>query len=513
MNGGNLPSDFAERYKTGPYIVAIYQDDPFEYRYEVEPDIQPALEPIIERIKARLEGHCLLDDHGAIPKLQGLIESRMALARSLLKEMRVDREAQKKVTQLAAFKSLHLDNILPLLIDDRVEEIFLDCPSKPIYIDHRKWGRCRTNIVLPPDEISAIKTRLCSESGYSLDISSPSLKTEVLTNFFHARFTVDIAPLAYSGLHLDVRKLRLLYFTLPELIANGSITAEACAYLYYCLVRRRNICVIGEPNAGKTTLINALDILTPPHWRKLTIEDVIESIPQSGLGFHQVRFKVAPMESITAASSDKGKEVVKLLHRAPDYIYLGEIQTPEHSRAMFHALSCGLRGLETCHALSPKQALRRWVLHHRVQSTCIYDLDTIVCMSRMKTYGPNDRKVVRICEVDEPSNREGLLLRENPVVFRDTFLWDPFSGQLKLVGNPFDSPVLRGIRRVEAITSTSFKREFSAYVKIFKLLSSRGVFSVDKNVEIFRNINIERMRRDGEGLNWSGIVEMVGQLF
>ena len=47
---------------------------------------------------------------------------------------------------------------------------------------------------------------------------------------------------------------------------------------------------------GKTTLMNALDTLTPRHWRKITIEDVVESIDQSELGFHQVRFKVDPFE-------------------------------------------------------------------------------------------------------------------------------------------------------------------------------------------------------------------------
>ena len=499
-----------EEYSVGPYKIVIREGDGCEPHYTVRPDTEPGLEPAIEEVRRRLEEHA--PSNPGVPKLQQLIESRLSLARRLLSEEgRLDGEGLK-VAQLATFRSLRLDGIFPLLLDDEVEEIFLDHPREELYVDHRRWGRCRTNLSLSEDEISAIKTRLCSESGFALDPSTPSLKTEVLTEFFHARFSVDVPPLAYGGLHMDIRKLRLRHFTLPELIANGTITTEACAYLYYCLVRRQNICVVGEPDAGKTTLINALDILTPPHWRKLTIEDVVESIEQTGMGFHQARFKVAPMESTASASRSKSGEVVRLLHRAPDFIYLGEIQTAEHSRAMFHALSCGLKGLETCHALSAEQAIRRWVLHHGVPLACMYDLDIIVCMRRLRPYGRQERRVVRICEVEGAPGGEGLTAEDGRVALYDSFAWDPRQRRLTRAGDLFDSPVLRKIRGLEAVTPSSLREELSAYASIFELLAVKEVFSVNKNVDVFRMINEERVKQGRGSGSWADILARVRQM-
>ncbi|MFQ6085507.1 MAG: ATPase, T2SS/T4P/T4SS family [Candidatus Bathyarchaeia archaeon] len=506
----NRHDKLLERYQVGPYdiLVKTKEETSPEFHYEAKPRVKPESEATISETEESIRKSCLSQPLESIPKFEDLVTTRLNFALSLIHEKLLPAEANA-VAQIAAFKSLGLEPIFPFLLDENVEEIFQDRPGEAIYLDHRKWGRCRTDVILSPKEISAIKTRICSESGFPLDSTSPSIKTEMLSTRFQARFSVDIPPLAYDGPHMDIRKLRTRHFTLPELISNGTISVEASAYLYYCLVRRQNICVIGEPSAGKTTLINALDITTLPHWRKLTIEDVVESINQSTLGFHQVRFKVAPIES-ARTGEEKEREIIKLLHRAPDYIYLGEVQTAAHSRAMFHALSSGLKGLETCHAPSPEQAIRRWVLHHRVPINCIHDLDVIVCMSRTLGAGPQKRRVVRISEIEEPVSRGRVALDESTIVIRDIFDWDPEGARLERACELLESPVVRKISRTESLTNSIFKEEFSAYVDIFSLLSQRRKFSVRQNARIFRFICLERIRRGGLGCHsWPQIVEEV----
>ena len=101
-----------------------------------------------------------------------------------------------------------------------------------------------------------------------------------------------------------------------------------------------------------------------------------------GKGYHQMKLRVDPFERGAESSRTKSEEITKILHRSPDLVILGEIQSEEHSRAFFHALTAGVRGLQTFHASSAGQAIRRWREMHGISKTSLLDLDIIVQMSR-----------------------------------------------------------------------------------------------------------------------------------
>ena len=63
-------------------------------------------------------------------------------------------------------------------------------------------------------------------------------------------------------------------------------------------------------------------------------------------------------------------------------VILGEIQSEEHSRAFFQALSAGVRGLQTFHSSSPEQAVRRWLELHGISEANMLDLGIMVQMLR-----------------------------------------------------------------------------------------------------------------------------------
>jgi len=502
-------------YEVGPYKVKVYSstDRLTEPTYSVTYLIPYFLRKPIVEVASALENCVESRWEVAIPTFQELITYRTNEALSLLRAQNLNlrRDTMWKAAQLAAYKSLNTTKIMPLLLDENIEEIFLDNPVGFLYLDHRRWGRCRSNINLSQREIIAIETRLRASSGSRLDFATPSLKAELSTESFQTRFSIDIHPLAVDGFHLDIRKLRKRYFTLPELVENGTLTAEAAAYLYFCLTRKRNITVIGEPGAGKTTLINALDLTTPPEWRKITVEDVVESIAQASLGNHQTRFKVDPFESFHHESRKKSTEVIKLLHRAPDWIYLGEIQTAEHSRAMFHALSTGLRGLQTCHAASPEQAITRWVIHHKVPVVCLFDLDILIHVKKLMLKGYEIRKVVRICEVKPPVLTDKLNevnLSISSVGLQDIFSWNPASGTLERTCDLFTTPVLQRIKRLEFLDEGRFDKEINAYKLLFEELTHHKIFQVDEIIRIFHKLHAERLHLErAERLDWSSFKE------
>jgi len=508
-------------YSVPPYEVSILDVSapPGTILYSVRPDVSdPRVLGLVGRL-SRMISRSALSDRRLVGSLDRLISSRLEIGRRLVYDhtLRLNPDDAERVVRLAVYRSLGLGSLMPFLLDESVEEVFVDAPGTPLYLDHRRWGRCVTRVFLSPREMVALKTRLRSESGMRLDALNPSLKADVSTRDFLCRFSLDVQPLANEGFSLDVRKLRKRHFTLPELVANGTIPVDAAAYLYFCLIRGRSITVVGEPKSGKTTLINALDLLTPASWRKIAVEDVVESVPQWLMGAHQVRLRVEPLESMGGESRSKSVEIVKLLHRAPDWIYLGEVQTAEHSRAMFHALSAGLRGLQTCHAGSPEQALRRWVVHHGVSPVCMLDLDVLVQTARLSVGGRETRRVVRVCEVRglarAPYEVGVVDLGRWGVQLCSVFAWCPDGSSLSCTSDLFDTPVLRKIREVEALDSASFWEEFGFYKRLLERLCFLRVFDADSCVKVFQALFEERREQRRAGCpDWTSVSNAISRL-
>ncbi len=511
-------SKVVEHYIIGPYHIKIYEragkyTSEALYTYTTLSETSPFGE-IIESISKNLAENVITEDDikskSLDPRfysLQELFDSRRVLVEEYIYQHYPEFKTMKDLDdliELACYKLIGIYKIAPFLMDEHIEEFYLDCPNTQLYLDHRTFGRCKTTVTLSDDDLERIKTRLRYESGLLLDESNPSIKTELITDRFHVRISMDIAPLAADGLHLDVRKLKRKAFTLPELVDNGTLPVEIAAYMYFALVRRRNITVIGEPNSGKTTLVNALDLITPPEWRKITIEDVIESVPQHNYDKHQVRLQVIPFEGENTLRS-KSKEIVKLLHRSPDYVFLGEIQTQEHSQAVFHALTAGLHLIQTCHASSPENLIVRWVEHHGIAPINLLTLDLIIFMRayyRQKLV----RRVRRVSEVTKPYGGADTLLeidlKINKVQLCDTFNLD--TRLAKKVSELFDTPALREIRNVEGLNLEEFVEEMSTYIELINYLVQNHLFDPQLNVRVFHGLHAEKLKqlRAYGRINW-----------
>jgi len=365
---------------------------------------------------------------------------------------------------------------MPLIMDEEVEEFFLDNINSPIYLDHREYGRCITNIYLEKDEIEAFKTRCKLDSGYRLDEENPSLKTEIITKDFHIRVSIDIPPLSFGSTHLCVRKLRKKAFVLPELIFNGTVNCEVAAYLLLCLFLRKNIGIIGESGAGKTTLANALLSLIPSSWRCIYLEDVIESINLQPYNVHQVRLRVSPIETRGQYwfSKNKTKEIIKLLHRSPTYVFLGEVQTKSHTKALFHAIAAGIKTMFTVHASSIQQLIRRWTIVYDINPILLMDIDILVFISRLNGLGP--RKVLEIDMINKN-------IKDFTKIYED--------GLIKV----FEYGKVDIIQKL-LYENNDLSKEFDRLRKILDFLSRNKIFdlniirkAIERNVFDFKNIN------------------------
>ena len=326
----------------------------------------------------------------------------------------------KELSELAAYEAVGLSRVFALARDDRVTEFFADSETTPVYLDHMAAGRCETDLILTEREREALQTHVDTFSGYTLDFRTPSMKNDLAIGGAILRVSLDLEPVSVNRFALDVRRLNVSSLSLPQLIGLSVLSKEAAALLVGWLGGGGNVTIIGETGTGKTTLLNALDERLERRLRRLYIEDAVETKDLLERGYHQMKVKVDPFERGEGGGRTKESEIVKALHRSPDIVILSEIQSEEHSRAFFQALASGARGIQTFHASTIEQAMRRWGGMHHIPDQNMLDLGVLVQMSRPDRLS-QARYVNRICQVageggtlklKELFAREGGVLRE-----------------------------------------------------------------------------------------------------
>lgn len=287
------------------------------------------------------------------------------------------------ISRMIAFSIVGMETLYPLLLDDNVEEIFLDSPQSTIYINHVQHGRCKTRITLTTTEISRLLGRLRVETNHNINELHPSLKCVINNDLFYARINVDVSPLNFQGFSLDIRRLKKKMFSLKDIMNMKTLNEEIACVLIFLIHAKTNVIITGKTDAGKTTLLNALDMIYPAHFRKVYVEDVVETVKQDPTCSHQLKFQVLNRRH-------KGDLIKDLLHRSPDILILGEILEQEESEALFHCISTGMKGLQTIHANDPSSLCTRFTIHHRVPPVCLRDLDFIIHMTKQA----NGRRVI-----------------------------------------------------------------------------------------------------------------------
>lgn len=163
-----------------------------------------------------------------------------------------------------------------------------------------------------------------------------------------SRVAAMLPPIT-EGIVLTVRKFRPNWFTLEELVANGTLSSSFSDKLREAVERRQNILISGPTGSGKTTLVKALLDLIPEHERVLLIEDTAE-LPLKRP--NSVRF--------TAREGVSIRDLLKasLRHR-PDRIIVGEVRDGA-AYDLLQALNTGHAGsISTLHASSATNALNR----------------------------------------------------------------------------------------------------------------------------------------------------------
>lgn len=398
----------------------------------------------------------------------------------------------QKTASYLAYRTLGIHKIMPFLLDSYIDEVYLDKPQSRVYLDHSEFGRCTSNILLTNDDVNRFITHIKVESRMPLNYLNPSLKWNMRINEYTVRVSIDIPPLSFEGPSLNLRKIRHKIFTIVDLIKAGTLSLEEAAFVILHILNRRNIIICGEPGSGKTTFMNALDFCTPKNWRKVYIEDIVESWDQRPQGRHQLRLHVEPYETKKRLRR-KSSEIIKLLHRSPDWVCMGELQTKEHFKALFHALTAGLRGIHTCHASSLEGLIKRWVLHYSISKEDVFEVDLVIHMLRCYKGVKVVRRVNEIWSVGMP--QEGNFVDIIGIPLTLVFKWDA-QRDIHECRCPelFKTPSVIRIANL-GISLSMLKEEYEEIKSFLQRVLTGGSMSLENFIQAFDNLACSLLRK------------------
>lgn len=240
----------------------------------------------------------------------------------------------------------------PLLADPAVTDVLVNGPDE-VWID-RGEGLERVAVRFADDQaVRRLAVRLAGTTGRRLDLARPFVDSRLPDG---SRLHAVLPPISPRGTCLSLRVLRDRSFTLPDLVAGGTVAPDLVAVLEAAVAARLAIVVSGGTGSGKTTLLGVLLGLVDPAERLVLVEDAGELRVDRP---HVVRLETRPSNVEGAGAVELRDLVRQALRMRPDRLVVGEVRGPEVVDLLI-ALNTGHDGgATTLHANSASEVPAR----------------------------------------------------------------------------------------------------------------------------------------------------------
>ncbi|MFN8530734.1 MAG: ATPase, T2SS/T4P/T4SS family [Anaerolineae bacterium] len=210
----------------------------------------------------------------------------------------------------------------PFFLDDAVTTIAIEGVDK---VSVRHGTSALTTMGPLFDDAAQLRRvigRLLVDAGAELRDDTPILETGLLVDDRPVRISIVSPPYAAS-LNADIRVHPRSAPQLDDLVSNGFMNADAADSLRMIARSKYGFCIVGEPESGKTILLNALVNLIPAH-DTIIIERAAELRPPAEMRRYAAHWRTESQEERTF-----GQQIGLALEQSPACLILDEIRSDE----------------------------------------------------------------------------------------------------------------------------------------------------------------------------------------
>lgn len=378
-------------------------------------------------------------------------------------------------------ESVGYGRLAPLILDDRLEEIMINGYDRAVFVFHRRYGHCRTNIDFSDrKELDSLLQKIAKTAGKKIDSESPLLDARLPDgNRANATFSF-VTP---NGPSLTIRKFTSAPLTIVDLVSKRTMSSEVAAFLWVMVeglgIEPANIIVTGGSSSGKTTTLNCLASFIRMQERVLSIEDTLEM----QLGGRENLIQMEARPGIRGQAPVTMDDLLKnALRMRPDRIILGEVRGQE-AETLFVAMDTGHKGcLGTLHSNSAKEMLLRLKSPPMsVQESLLPLLNLIVVQYRI--YIKNVGVQRRILSISEVSSMD-----QKPLI-GNLYEWDKETDVVKRTAVP--SALVEKLAAKTLRTKKDIESELLVRKKIIDWMITSGINSQESVESIIQQYHYD----------------------
>ncbi|WP_324735048.1 CpaF family protein [Thermococcus sp. SY098] len=452
--------------------------------YELRlPELSKDEEKLLKMVRDRAVVEIQIDPE-SIPDIEERRRIFLKAVKNMVREMAptLSEGRIEILTELVVQNMIGYGRLDPLVRDDNLEEIMVIGTNKPVYVWHRRFNMCKTNIVFKDDrEILNIIERIAREVGRRIDQQSPLLDARLPDG---SRVNATIPPISLDGPTITIRKFKKDPLTIIDLIKYGTLNTDVAALLWIFVdglgIKPANILVAGGTGSGKTTTLNSLAMFIPPSERVISIEDTAElQLPIE----HWVRLETRPPNVEGKGEITMDDLVKNTLRMRPDRIIVGEVRGPE-ARTMFTAMNTGHDGcMGTIHSNSARETIVRLESPPmNVPRIMIPALDIIIMQIRY--HSRKKGTIRRITEIAEVSGIEGESIQLNKL-----YKYDPAKDELVATGVP--SRFMNILAQHTGLSLTELEIEKEKRKLVLEWMIERGIRGIEEVGHYIRQFYID----------------------
>lgn len=267
----------------------------------------------------------------------------------------VDQRTQNMLMNYIISQDLGLGDLEILLKDDGLEEIVVNNAKEPIWVFHRRFGWCKSNLMMQSEkQIRHYGTMIGRHVNKELTALNPLMDAHLVTG---DRVNATLSPISSFGNTITIRKFAKDPWTITDFLRTGTLSYEAASMIWLSMQHELSVLVVGGTGSGKTSMLNVLSNFFPPNQRIISIEDTRELMLAQNLHW-------LPMETRMGNPEGKGEItmlnlLVNSLRQRPDRIVVGEVRRKEEAEILLEANHTGHSVYATFHANTAHEAVVR----------------------------------------------------------------------------------------------------------------------------------------------------------